>query len=54
MNIIKLVPENRRSYCEDCGDCLQIVGQGNYDRCIACEDRKQKAVSYTHLRAHET
>ena len=42
MNIIKLIPENRRSYCEDCGDCLQIVGQGNYDRCIACEDRKQK------------
>ena len=42
MNIIKLIPENRRSYCEDCGDCLQIVGQGNYDWCIACEDRKQK------------
>tara|TARA_Y100000361_G_scaffold152087_1_gene170765 strand:+ start:593 stop:811 length:219 start_codon:yes stop_codon:yes gene_type:complete len=42
MSIIRLVPENRRSYCGDCGDCLQIVGQGNIDRCMSCEDRKQK------------
>ena len=21
---------------------MQVVGQGNYDRCIECEDRKQK------------
>ena len=31
-----------RSMCEDCGDCMQVVGQGNIDRCMSCEDRKQK------------
>ena len=31
-----------RSVCEDCGDCMRVVGQGNIDRCISCEDRKQK------------
>ena len=31
-----------RSFCEDCGDCMQTVGQGNYDRCIPCEERKQR------------